>query len=427
MMLQSKVRGPIALLATMMLAVIPVWSQEEAGEDEGRARHKVSLAYDGWIMQPSGLDYTPATVSDPTVSVANQAVQTNFGTNRNDRLILGFQLPQNMGRVKLGYQAVGFNTRQEDYRPGDYVFGESLAFGVPASYPGAAGVNDDSFADGYLYTTATTLREYVLAYERDAFRTQRVEGRWSIGWRNTRHRRNQEATYYAILSPLPPLLPPTANCPGAGQVIPGDSVVLDCPLAPDPDTASVGSTYDGRGLMARLEVDIQLWRDKVYLETGAAYTVERGKLDADFVGTNQYYVCTATSIDPATGEGCVEGRIVTYPFDEINQLIPVPGGDPIRVSDSVSQLAFSAGTATQSQSASSDILDLNIGVRWRVLNWFEITGGFRSSRYGDVGLDLIPQNVSLSVSGAVGIPDVKIKKTSVTYEGFFVGFRFSFF
>ena len=425
MILQSNVRAPIVLLATLVLAVAPAWSQEEAGEDEGTATHSLSIAYEGWIVQPAGLDYTPATLSDPTVSVGNQAVKTNFDSEPSERIEVGYLLPKNMGRIKFVYQSLGFDTSQADYRPGRYLFGETLAFGVPLGSIGAAGVNDDAFADGYLYSTATTLRESVLSYEREAFRTQKVTGRWSIGWRNTRHRRNQEATYYSIISPLPPLLPPNADCVGTPEVVPGGEL-LNCALTPLPDTASVGSTYDGRGPMARLEVDIKLWRDKLILETGAAYTVERGKMSADFLGTNNYYICTADAFDPDTGEGCHTGDIVTYPFSQISQLIENPGGPPIRVSEVVAQESLSAGLAVQSESASSDILDINIGLRWSVLDWLELTGGFRSSRYSDVGLDLIPQDVAVAVGGALGVPSAKVKKTSVTYEGFYIGLRFSF-
>ena len=426
MILQSKVRAPIVLLSTMLLAVAPAWSQEEAGEDEGKPTHSLSIAYAGWFLQPAGLDYTPATVADPNVSVGNQAVKTSFGTEQSELIEVGYRLPKDMGTVKFVYQAATFETSQNDFRPGQYVFGETLAFGVPLGNIGAPGVNDDAFADGYLFSTATSLRETAISYQRDAFRTQRVEGRWSIGWRNTRHRRNQDATYYSIISPLPPLLPPTADCVGTGETVP-DGVLLNCALSPRPDTAAVGSTYDGRGPMARLEVDIKLWRDKLILETGAAYTVQRGKMSADFIGTNNYFICTRDVFDPDTGEGCHTGDIVTYPFSQISQLIENPGGEPIAVSEAVSQESLSAGIQTQSESASSDILDINLGLRWRVLDWFEVTGGFRSSRYTDVGLDLIPQDVAHAVGGALGVPSVKVKKTSVTYEGFYVGVRFSFF
>ena len=40
---------------------------------------------------------------------------------------------------------------------------------------------------------------------------------------------------------------------------------------------------------------------------------------------------------------------------------------------------------------------------------------------------IIPQDVSVSVSGALAIPRTLVKKTSVTYEGFYIGLRFSFF
>lgn len=427
MILQSKVRGSIALLATTALAMAPVWSQEEAGEDEGQPTQTVWIKYEAWLMQPAGLDYTPATVSDPNVGVANQAVRTDFDANRSDRYFVGYRLPNDMGSFTFGYQAVDFTTRDEQTQPGSFIFGETLAFRVPASHFGAPGVNDDAFADGFLYTTATSLREYALSYERDAFRTQRVEGRWSIGWRNTRHRRNQEATYYAVLSPLPPLLPPTGDCTGTSQEVPG-GVILNCALSPTPDTASVGSTYDGRGPMAAFDVDIKLWRDKLILETGAGYTVQRGKMTADYLGTNQTYICTRDEIDPNTGEGCVAGQILTSPWSQLNQLIPVDGGGPpTQVSDAVAQGSLSAGTQVTSESASSDILDIYLGLRWSVLSWFELSGGFRSSRYSDVGLDLIPQDVAASVSGALVVPYSTVKKTSVTYEGFYVGLKFSFF
>jgi hypothetical protein len=181
--------------------------------------------------------------------------------------------------------------------------------------------------------------------------------------------------------------------------------------------------------MARLDVDIKLWRDKLILETAAGYTVQRGKMTADYTGTNNYYICTGNAPNPPTGDGsgCVEGELVTFPYDEINQLIENLGGDPTQVSDFVGQESLSVGTVTASQSASSEILDLEIGIRYNFTHWFDLSLGFRSSYYSDMGLDLIPQDVATSVSGAVVVPSVRAKTSSVTYEGFYLGLRFSFF
>jgi hypothetical protein len=426
MMQQSKVRVPVLLLAAALLTATPAWSQEEAGEEVESDVRSLSIDVAGWFPQPAGLDYSAATIADPVVGVSNELWRTDFGTETANRLGVGFVLPGNMGTLRGFYEAVTFETQQQDYRPGSYIFGQSLSFRVPQGEIGAPGVNDDSFADGVLFSTATSLREWAISYERNAFRTQRVEGRWSIGWRGTRHRRNQDVNYYAILSPLPPLLPPGTDCFGTPEQVP-DGTLLNCTLSPAPDSASLGSTYDGRGPMARIDVDVKLWRDKLILETGAAFTVQRGKLTADYLGTNNYYICTGDAVDPATGEGCTTGKIVTFPFSELSQVIELPGGDTQVVGDFVTQQSLSAGTRTQSQSATSDILDLFLGVRWKALDWLDVHAGLRSSRYSDVGLDLVPKDVSVAVSGALGIPTVETKKTSVTYEGFYAGLRFSFF
>lgn len=432
MILKSKSHGPLALLATLLLAVTPVWSQEEAAEAEAQPEKRLEFLIEGWVVQPAGAGYFPATEADPAVSVANEQIETKFGTSRTDRYGIGYTLPGNMGKLVGGYQSVGFDTSDQRTEPGSYVFGESLAYTVPQGQIGGPGVADDGLADGFLYNTSTTLREYYIGYERRAFRTQRVEGRWSLGWRRSKQRRRQDINYYSIVSPLPPLLPPTGDCTDVSE--PDGPIELSCPLSPRTDTASLASTFDGRGPMLRLDVDFNLWRDKLLLETAAGFTIQRGKMDADYDGSNSYYQCTSDAFeivpDPVTGlpvvRGCIAGALVQAPWSELNQLIDNPGGDPIQVSESVGQFSLPVGIQSQSESISSEIIDLSIGLRWKVTRWFDLSAGFRSSSHSDVGLDIVPQQVSVTAGGVVGLPQVKTTRRTITYEGFFVGLVFKF-
>jgi hypothetical protein len=186
--------------------------------------------------------------------------------------------------------------------------------------------------------------------------------------------------------------------------------------------------------MVRLDVDINLWRDKLVLQTGAGFGVQRGKMDADYIGTNGYYFCTGDAFeivpDPVTGlpvaQGCIQGKVVTAPWSELSQVIEVPNANPIQVSDFVAQSSVPVGIQTHSESTSSEVIDLSINLRWKVMKWFDVDLGFRSTEYTNVGLDMVPQQVSITPSGVVGIPDVKRTRSSITYEGFFLGLVFKF-
>ena len=75
-------------------------------------------------------------------------------------------------------------------------------------------------------------------------------------------------------------------------------------------------------------------------------------------------------------------------------------------------------------STTSLILETYLGVRWQVWSELELIGGFRNTRYTDVGVDLRP--VVTSLSGGVNLQDVREVDRSVTYEGFYgaVAYRF---
>ena len=67
--------------------------------------------------------------------------------------------------------------------------------------------------------------------------------------------------------------------------------------------------------------------------------------------------------------------------------------------------------------ASGDVLEAWIGFRWKIIRQVQLIGGFRSTRYEGVGVDLRPG------------PDQQILEVdrSATYEGFYGGFRFMLF
>jgi hypothetical protein len=116
--------------------------------------------------------------------------------------------------------------------------------------------------------------------------------------------------------------------------------------------------------------------------------------------------------------------------------IPTP---PPRQPD-VLQLAVPAGVVNYSRSASAQVLEGALSVRYRAWRTLEVFVGARSTRYDDVGLDVRPTlgetslvgQTPTSVAGIEGlsviVPVVGVVETthSVNYDGIFLGLGFTY-
>ena len=106
----------------------------------------------------------------------------------------------------------------------------------------------------------------------------------------------------------------------------------------------------------------------------------------------------------------------------------------------VRQLALPAGVVNSSRSASGQVLEGALSVRYRVWRSLEVFAGARSTRYADVGLEVRPTLSEASLIGAtpIGLADVEglavvlpvvgvVETThSAEYEGFFLGLGYTY-
>lgn len=416
-------RSPLMLLLVPLLAlaasVAP--AQEEAQEDEGHKIGSVRLELEGWIAQPAGLEYVSATVADTTNDYTTRQVGPSFGTESEFRYRVHYDLPKKFGTFVGTYYVHGTETDSKLFSPGSFIYGAQL---IDSPF---VGVNDDGLADGFIAQTYTRLREERLDFVRPAFRSAHASGDWSIGWRRVSHARRHDVTYFPLVPDLPSLIPPVVDCEP------------NCPdLSPSSDIVSVKSDFRGRGPTAGLDVDFPVWQDKLMLEGGIAYSVLRGKTDASYGATEAFYV-----IDMQTESQILEPPFAEFAYftdssksilcetrdqDSNGDGLPDCGAQPLPASDSIREIEARYGFLAESESTTSDVLEINLGFRWQALKWLEVTGGFRSARYTDVGLDLEPSAVlarddPFRPEDQIGlrVDDVRQTRRSVTYEGFYVG------
>jgi hypothetical protein len=393
----------VGLVTTLLVASPGPLAQEEAGTEEGRQVHRLTLGADAWVAQPAGLAYVPARELVDFNSFSS--IDTPFGTETAGRYFAAFRLPEEAGAIVGDYFHHSTDTEMSEVDHGNFVFGEALVF------PAFAGVGDDGLADSFVSTTSTSLYDWKLAYSRTAFRSGRALGEWSLGWRRVKHRRQQAATYFAALPPLP-VLPEGASG-----------------LEPLPDRGEMSSHFESRGLNGGLDLAFNLWRDRVIFETAFSVAVMRGDGEARSSSTSHFYICDPQQqlIDPTPATAgdsapfpCQEDEVLADP-DQLALLGQVVDTDLeasanfVPVANSVEQFAFPLSVATNGQ-VTTFVADVTAALRWRALDWLDARVGFRQSRYTDVGLDVRPTEAVAQEWDEVA--------RDATYEGFFFGVAF---
>jgi hypothetical protein len=373
---------PVVVLALVLSCstLVPAAAQDE---DEESGFGDLYAQIETWVAQPAGLNYYPATQNDPDDPYNTRLLTFPTGTSTEFRYRAGFELSGNRGGVILTWFAHQDMREMTRATPGNYIFGETQV------HPYLAGYYNDGLADGFDAAAKTTLRDLRIDYYRTAFKTDRVEAKWFVGWRRVSYRRVLDTQYHALIDDLPPL----SNRPD---------------LEPGVDTAHVESNFSGRGVGAGMDFLMPVWKDKISLEGGFDLAVLRSKTDATYRSTVWAYTIY---IDPDT-------FIMEPPYDFEGMVGDVPAIDLI------TQEAFATGLVAENLSSTGSVLGGYVGVRWQAWRGLEVFGGFRSTRYDDVGVELRPKSSSLYAG--FNVQDVNRESRSATYEGFYAGLAYRF-
>ncbi len=357
---------------------------------EDRIRFSVDIGV--WVAQPAGLALEPVSVIDPLDPFGTTVDDLDFGSETDARYAFGVDFGHGNGGIKGTWWGSSPETDVTEARPADFVFGELLA------YPELAGYANDGLADGYDASASTLIRELRIDYYHPAFESSRVSGRWFVGYRQVACDRMLDAAYFAFEPLMPPLFPPFLPEPRTD-------------LTPLPDTALTSSSFNGRGLEGGLYVTVPLTTDKtISVEGGFAMAALRGDIDTVYQSTNSYYLYT---------DNLGNQTILDPPYDQFDDVIP--GTPPVYVVDSITQETTSIGLKTDRRSASASVLEIELAMRWRFWKTLGVFGGFRSSRYDNVAVELIPAApTGTNRQGMTEIPH------SVTFEGFFFGLTLGF-
>lgn len=414
---QSRLRWKAlpALCAVAVLAGAPAFAQEEAEEDPGKPLGSFWVDLDVWVAQPAGLQYSPATFIDPTNPFGTQPLYIDHGTTDKVRYGVAWELPKQSGELAFAYYSTTDLADLAMERPGIFVYGESLTL------PDFAGVNNNGLADSFSAVANTRLRDTRLDYKRSAFRNSRMSGKWFVGWRRVDHDRNHSAAYFALIPlDIPPLIPPAVIIPdGQREALAYgfDSVTR----AVVGDTATVSSSFEGRGPTVGIDLEFPLWKNKIVIEGGVDGTVLRGKTTSNYTSRNFFYQLEGTAC--AMLEPVCPTVLQPEDYDVFDDSFIDPLSQQIAyVANDITQNPLRGGVQTRRISTNGMVLDMYLGLRWRALKWLEVEGGFRSTYYDNVGVDLRPRDTVVDLeSGQVIIQSVEQLDRSATYEGFYGG------
>jgi hypothetical protein len=378
-------------LAAFAFGSSPVTAQGDEEEDD-RFGYVFAEA-EAWIAQASGLDYFPATLHNPEDPFDVELLSPPYSTETRGRYRFGYELGKNRGGLAITYYSHEEKLQMTGVSPGDFIYGANLA------HPLYAGFYNDGLVDGYNAETVTGLRDYRIEYFRTAFNTPRANGRWSIGLRRVIHTREIDSQYYALVPPLPALIPPFYTPPQQQEI----------GLDPQPDLAYMSSEFNGRGVSAGLDVALPLWKDKVLLEGGLALAVLRGKTDTEYRSTTWYYLFRSQEGD----------YIMEPPFSEFVDV----DTDGAPLVSGIEQLREDYGLHADRLSSTALVMETYLGVRWNIWRGIQWFGGFRSARYTDVAVDM-RAGAAPNASGTSLV--VEETDRSVTYEGLYTGLAYRF-
>jgi hypothetical protein len=355
-------------------------------ESEGKLA-RLFIEVSDWIAEPGGLTYVPATVNDPSQTFGTTTLHMPLGDENRARFRVGYLLRGNIGEFVLTWYSHDQKEELGQYSPGSFVFGEAPV------HPAGAGIFDDGMADGILVDTRTRLRDLRLDFYRIGYQSPRITVRWFVGYRRVEHNRSLLGTYYSLVPvyngvPIPPLIAPLG--------VPG-------PLAPIPDVASLESKFNGRGADAGAELTFPLNRH-LYIESGFSLAVLDGTLQTSYSSLAHVYALANT-------DGSID-HYLSPPFSEFEQTNAQ--GTPLI--GFIRQLSVPIGIRTD-DSASAQVLESYLGIRWKAWRGLEAFGGYRNARYTGVGADVRP---NLNTADTTRVDHAAI------YQGFYLGASYKF-
>ena len=365
----------------------PAPAPPPAQDDEEPAEKPVSIYVElgTWGAEPLGLEYEPATRN--TGGVAGTEILTmDHEPNYEIYYEAGLVLGSDFGMLRGSWYAQTDQSSLAAEQPGSFPYGQIL------SHPLGAGFANDGLADGFASEATTRFSEFRLDLVRPAFRSEAILGTWFFGVRRITHERDLSAVYNALSPTLPPLTPAEFN-----------------PLS---ETARITSSYQGRGIEVGMEFNMPIATDRLHFETGFAVAALRGKIDSTYDSTNWVYLLDTDANDPTNSP-----IVLAPPYDEL-------APDALPDGQSISQGAVTTRLTASGRSTVSPAIDMFVGVRARVWRQLELLLGFRDSYYGDVGVDLRPENVTLGAG--LNVQDVTEVDRSVQYEGGYFSVAFTF-
>ena len=318
-----------------------------------------------------------------------------------------YHLPKDKGSIRFEYDSMRHEGDIEILDPGNFVYGELLAF------PLFAGLGDDGLADGLQAISETKTREFRLEYENVAFETPRATGTFHVGYRTIDHSRSLEATYFALLPEFPPLVPP--NFP------PDFNPIF---LFPIPDTGRSTSDFSGSGLGAGLDVEFKL-HPRFSLWGSLSIGAFRGKIDTRYASSTSAYFCApGTPTHPL----CSSSEVVLLTFEDVQTIIAseVPGTGDGNPTSKIFQDVTSVNVGFRNRSRAAWELDLSIGAEFKIWRSLSLTAGMRELFYADVAADLRRANPVVQPNGEVNFEQVSEQNRSVGYEGFTLGLAYRF-
>jgi len=343
----------------------------------------LTIAVDAWGPELANTNYDVAVINDGGTYPRVLSMPNDAPTRLHWRA--WYHLPKDMGSIRFEYDSMRDEEDIEVFDTGNFAYFELL------TVPGFGGLSDNGLVDGLAASSTTKTREVRVEYERVAFESPRTRGSFHVGYRTIDHSREFEATYYSLLPPFPPFLPP--NFPETYD---------PSPLFPVPDFARETSDFSGHGLGAGLDVEFKL-HPRVSILAGLSLGAVRGSIDTRYQSLTNFYVLH------------VGDQIFYLDFQDVVDIINSdgPNNSP---TDQIGQLSDASAVAFRDRSRMAYELDLSMGVQFKIWRSLAATVGLRELVYVDVASEARP--------GFHG--ELLEKNFTAGYEGYFFGLSYRF-
>ena len=134
----KRIVRPVLWLALLALVAAGAAAQEEAeSPDATPVGGMLTVSIEVWSVQPTGMEYSPATVLDSGGSPNTELLTITHGTDADGRYALGYRIPGGHGTVSFQWQGLGNSQTMARRDVGNFVYGQIT------SHPLYAGFNND--------------------------------------------------------------------------------------------------------------------------------------------------------------------------------------------------------------------------------------------------------------------------------------------